>query len=182
MRQITLRYGLLAGLVLSAMMVVTLPFKDRIGFERAAVVGYTTMVAAFLLVYFGVRAYRDGVAGGSVGFGRALGVGLLIVLVASVCYALTWQVLFFGFMPDFMTDYQAYTLEQLRADGATAAELAAKQAEMARFAALYRNPAVNVAITLLEPLPVGLASALLSAALLRRRGAAGDGAALVRVG
>ena len=39
------------------------------------------MVLAFLMVFFGVRSYRDNVAGGHVTFGRAFKVGLLITLV-----------------------------------------------------------------------------------------------------
>ena len=42
------------------------------------VIGYTTMVIAFLLIFFGVRSYRDNVAGGTVRFGRAFAVGALI--------------------------------------------------------------------------------------------------------
>ena len=71
MRKIVLTYGLIAGAILAAMMFATLPFEDRIGFDKAAVIGYTTMVAAFLMVFFGVRSYRDRVAGGSLSFGRS---------------------------------------------------------------------------------------------------------------
>jgi hypothetical protein len=60
-------------------------------------------------------------------------------------------------------------LEQARADGATEVELAAKQAEFAKFASWYRNPFFNAAITFIEPLPLGLLFALVSAGLLRRR-------------
>ena len=44
---------------------------------------------AFLMVYFGVKSYRDNVAGGRVTFGRALQVGLLITVLASACYVAT---------------------------------------------------------------------------------------------
>ena len=169
MRRIVLTFGLIAGVVMVAMFVVTLPFHDRIGFDRLMVIGYATMVAAFLLVFFGVRTYRDDVAGGTVSFGRALAVGVLIVLVASVVYTLAWEIMFFGFMPDYIARYQEHVLEQARASGATAAQLASQRAEMARFAERYRNPAFNVAVTMLEPLPVGLVIALVSAAILRRR-------------
>ena len=60
------------------------------------------MVLAFLLIYFGVRSYRDNVAGGRVGFGRALAVGVLITTLASVCYVATWEVLYFNFEHDFL--------------------------------------------------------------------------------
>ena len=33
------------------MMLVTMPFIDRIGFEKAEVIGYATMVVAFLLIF-----------------------------------------------------------------------------------------------------------------------------------
>ncbi len=44
------------------------------------------------------------------------------------------------------------------------------KAEQARqIVELYENPWTNIALTLLEPLPVGLVLALLSAAILRKR-------------
>jgi hypothetical protein len=91
MRRIVLTFGLIAGAILSVMMLVAMVFKDQIGFDRAAVIGYTTMVLAFLMVFAGVKSYRDNMAGGSVTFGRAFKVGLLITLVATVCYVATWE-------------------------------------------------------------------------------------------
>jgi hypothetical protein len=70
MRNVMLTFGLIAGAILSAMLLVTIPFQNPIGFDRGAINGYTTMVLVFLLIDFGVRSYRDNVAGGSVRFGR----------------------------------------------------------------------------------------------------------------
>ena len=172
MRKIVLTFGLIAGGILSAMMLLTLPFLDRIGFDYGEVIGYTTMIVAFLLVYFGVRTYRDTVAGGAVGFGRAFLVGGLIAFVASACYVATWQLVYFKLVPDFGTKYQAHILDKARENGENEQAIAARKAEMERFVALYNNPAVNVAITFIEPLPIGLVIALVSAGVLsRRRGA-----------
>jgi hypothetical protein len=90
MRKIVLTYGLIAGAILSVMMLLTLPFLDRIGFDKGETIGYSTMVLAFLMVFFGVKSYRDNVAGGSVTFGRAFKAGLMITVVASLCYVATW--------------------------------------------------------------------------------------------
>ena len=169
MRKTVLTFGLIAGVILSVMMLATLPFLDRIGFDRGEVIGYTTMVLAFLLVFFGVRSYRDNVAGGSVSFGRAFAVGSLIVAVASVCYVATWQVVYYKLAPDFGAKYTAHVVEQARAEGASQAEIDKKAAEMQRMMDMYKNPAINVAITFLEPLPVGLVIALVSAGILGRR-------------
>jgi hypothetical protein len=170
MKKIVLTFGLIAGAILSVMMLITLPFHDEIGWDRGAVIGYTTMVLAFLLIFFGVRSYRDNVGGGTVSFGRAFAVGALITCVASVCYVATWEFAYYSNMaPDFMAKYQAHELEKARVDGASEAELAAKKAEMEKFAVWYQNPAINAAMTFVEPLPVGLLIALVSAGVLRRR-------------
>ena len=169
MRKIVLTYGLIAGAILSVMMLVTIPFHDRIGFDKGLIIGYTTMVIAFLMIFFGVRSYRDNVAGGSVGFGRALGVGLLITLIASICYVATWQFIYYRLTPDFMDKYSAYTIEKARKSGATDATIAARTKEMAEFSEMYRNPLINIAFTFLEPLPVGVVFALVTAGVLCRR-------------
>jgi hypothetical protein len=169
MRKIVLTYGLIAGAILSAMLFLSLRFEDEIGFDRGAILGYATMVLAFLMVYFGIRSYRDGVAGGSLTFGRALKVGLLIMLVATVCYVATWEFIFFRLAPDFGDKYMEYALEEARQSGASEAEIAATTAEMKEFAEQYRKPLVNIAYTFLEPLPVGLLLSLLSAWLLSRK-------------
>ena len=169
MRKVVLTYGLIAGAILSVMMLVTIPFQDRIDFDKGAVIGYTTMVIAFLMIFFGVRSYRDNVAGGSVGFGRALGLGLLITVIASTCYVATWQFIYYRLTPDFMDKYSAYTIEKARKSGATDATIAARTKEMAEFSEMYRNPLINIAFTFLEPLPVGVVFALVTAGVLCRR-------------
>jgi Protein of unknown function (DUF4199) len=120
-------------------------------------------------VYFGVRSYRDRVAGGAIGFRRALVVGALITAVASLCYVATWEVVYFKFMQNFAEEYGRQQLEHARAAGRSEAELEAMRRETAQFAENYRNPAFNFAVTFLEPLPVGLLFTLVSAAALRRR-------------
>jgi hypothetical protein len=169
MRRIVGIHGLVAGALLSLVMAATLPFHDRLGEDLSLVIGYASMVGAFLLVFFGVRSYRDRVAGGHIGFGRAFGVGALIALIASGCYVATWEVIYFTAMPDYLERYQARQIEKARTEGASEADIAAQSAEMAHFQELYRNPLFNAAVTLMEPLPVGLLLALVSATLLRRR-------------
>jgi len=178
MKKTVLTFGLISGAVISVLMLLTLPFHDAIGFGIAGfIVGYTTMVLAFLLIYFGVRSYRDNVAGGTVRFGRAFAVGALIGLVSSMCYVATWEVIYFKFMPDFMDKYGAHVIEKARASGENEAAIAKRKEEMAKFAEMYKNPAFNAAVTLVEPLPVALLVALIAAGVLSRRprsaGAAG---------
>ncbi|HUQ20836.1 MAG TPA: DUF4199 domain-containing protein [Gemmatimonadaceae bacterium] len=160
----------MSGALISVMMVLTIPFHDQIGFETTGlVVGYTTMVLAFVLIYFGVRSYRDTIGGGTVRFGRALAIGVLIAAVSSLCYVATWEVMYYKFMPDFMDKYSAHEVTKARASGASEEQIATRKAEMDKFAVMYQNPLYNAAFTIMEPLPVGLIIALISAGVLSRR-------------
>lgn len=169
MKKTVWTFGLLAGAILSVMMLITMPLVHEIGWDRGMVIGYTTMVLAFLLVFFGVRSYRDNVAGGEVGFGRALAVGALIVLVASTCYVATWQVLYFKLAPEYRTQIETMMIQKAQASGESPEVIEAEVAEVREFMEMYQNPAINAAFTFLEPLPVGLVFALVSAGILSRR-------------
>jgi hypothetical protein len=170
MRRIVLTYGLVAGAMMSAMMLLTFQFHDQIGFGKAGyIIGYASMALGFLMVFAGVKSYRDTVAGGSVTFGRAFKVGILITAIASTCYVATWQVVYYKFMPDFLDKYAAYSLDEAKKSGATEAQIAEQGKQMAEFKELYKNPLVNIAFTFLEPLPVGLLFTLAAAGTLRRK-------------
>ncbi|MFI5257762.1 MAG: DUF4199 domain-containing protein [Gemmatimonadales bacterium] len=168
MKKTVWTFGLISGVIVSILMLLTVPFQDARWLDHSMLVGYATMVLAFLFIYFGVRSYRDNVRGGSVRFGRAFAVGALIAVIASVCYVATWEVMYFKFMPDFMEKYQARALDKARAGGATEDAIAKQKAEMDKFGKMYKNPVVNAAITFAEPLPVGLVIALVSAGILSR--------------
>ena len=169
MRKTVLTFGLIAGAVLSVMMLLTLPFLDRIGFDKGEIIGYTTMVLAFLMVYFGIRSYRDNVADGTVKFARAFVVGLMITLVASACYVATWQLIYYKVAPDFTDKYVAYAVEKAKKSGASETQIAAQKKEMSEMMNLYKNPLINIGATFLEPLPVGLLFTLVSAFALSRK-------------
>ena len=181
MRKVVLTFGLIGGAVLGAMMLIAFPFHEQIGFDRGVYVGYTSMVLAFLMVYFGTQSYRDNVAGGSVTFGRALMVGLLISLVIMACYVAIWEVTYYNFMPDYLDKYTAYALEQARQSGATSDQIAAKAKEMQEFSEMYKNPLINAAFTLLEPLPVAVVFTFVTAGIVsRKRTTQGEAAAVAR--
>lgn len=110
----------------------------------------------------------------------ALGIwlGLLITAIASVCYVATWELISYRLAPDFADKYAAHTLEKAKRSGATDAQMAMQMEKMTKFKEMYRNPLVNIALTLLEPLPVGLLFTLVAAGVLsRKRRAATTGVA-----
>jgi hypothetical protein len=163
-----LTFGLISGLISSLMMIATVPFMKRPNFDFGYVLGYTTIVLSLLLVFFGVRSYRDNVGKGHITFGSAFLVGLAITVISCIFYVVTWEVIYYNFMPDFMDKYGAHVLQKMQASGATAAALHEKSEEINRLKVMYKNPLFNVAMTFIEPFPVGLVITLLSAAVLRK--------------
>ena len=173
MKKIVLTFGVISGVVMAVFMVATVPFVGNHGVADA-IVGYTGMLAAFLLVYFGVRSYRDNVLGGTISFGRAFGAGILIAAIASVFYVATWEVIYYKFTPDFYTKYGQSMVEQARKSGKSDADVAKVQAEMDTMVKRVENPLFVTAMTFTEPLPVGVLVALVTAGALRRRRRPGE--------
>jgi Zn-dependent protease with chaperone function len=169
MKRTVLTWGLISGAVSAGLLLATIPFADAIGFDKGEILGYTTMVASALFVYFGVRSYREKVNGGKLGFGRGFQVGLLIAIVACLCYVAAWEVAYFKFMPDFADKYAAHAIAKARAAGASPAKLAEITRQMRDFRALYDNPWMNAAITFVEPFPIFFGATIVSALALRKR-------------
>jgi len=162
-------FGLISGVISSLMMIATVPFMNRNGFDHGYVLGYTTIVLSLMLTFFGVRSYRDNVGKGHITFGRAFLVGLAITVISCIFYVVTWEVIYFNFMPDFMDKYGAHVLQKMQASGATATAIQEKAEEINKLKVMYKNPLFNAAMTFIEPFPVGLVITLLSAAVLRKK-------------
>jgi Protein of unknown function (DUF4199) len=177
MKKTVLTFGLIAGLIISVLMDGSLLLADKIGSGHSMALGYTIMVASFLLIYFGIRSYRDNILAGQISFGRAFTCGLLIALITTVCYVVTWEILYFKFMPHFMDGYFAAQIHKVQSSGLDPATTSAQVAAIERSQQLYQNPLVNMAYTVMEPLPVGLIMTLISAAILRRKAPAEPSAA-----
>lgn len=169
MKKTVLTFGLISGAISAAMMLITVPFVDKIGWDKGEILGYTSIVLAALVIFFGIRSYRENVAGGRLTFGRAFAVGILITLISSVCYVATWEVVYFKFLPDFADKYAAHMVERAKASGASPQKLDETQQKAAQFKQIYNNPAINMALTLMEVFPIGLGVTLISAGILRKK-------------
>jgi hypothetical protein len=169
MKKTVLTFGLISGAILALMMFATLPFLDKIGFDKGEIIGYTTMVLSFLMVFFGIRSYRENVSGGQITFGKGFAVGILITVVSCLCYVVAWEILYYKFLPDFAEKYASHMIEKARASGASPQAIDAQLQQMKTFKAMYDHPLIIAAISFLEPLPVGLIITLISAAILRKK-------------
>jgi hypothetical protein len=170
MKKTVLTFGLISGVFSSLMMVATVPFLHNMTSSKGLVIGYTAIVLSFLLVFFGIRSYRDNVGNGQISFTKAFTVGIFITLISCMFYVATWEILYFNVLPrDFMDKYGTQTIEKLKASGASAAAVEAKAQQLEKFKEQYKNPVFNSLMTFTEPFPVGLVITLISAGVLRRK-------------
>lgn len=171
MKRIILINGAIAGAIVSGIMLISHPFVEdgAIGFDNGMLVGYASMVLGLSLTFVGIKTYRDQSLGGIITFGQAIKVGLLITLVASLIYAVTWDIYYRTGASDFTEKYTMHYLQKMEDEGASAEEIGSMKKEMEGFNQLYENTFVRFGVTLLEILPVGIVITLLSAAILRRR-------------
>lgn len=170
MKKVILTYGLIAGLIVTAMMAWSAyRCATAHDFEYGMIFGYASMIVAFSMIFVGIKKFRDRQPGGEISFGKAFKVGILITLIASTMYMLVWLVEYYVFIPDFADLYAAQLLAKMKASGATATAIAEKTEEMAKFKVWYKNPLFVVLMTYVEIFPVGLIVTLIAAAVLKRK-------------
>jgi hypothetical protein len=173
MKKNILIYGLIAGVVVSVLMLLSMNYishcEGNVDYTTSMVIGYASMLLAFSLVFVGIRNYRDKNNGGVISFGKAFKIGTFIVLIASTMYVAAWLIDYFFFIPDFAEKYSAQTLAELKASGASQVEIEKQTKEMANFTTMFKNPLFNAMMTYMEILPVGLLVTLISSLILKRK-------------
>ncbi|MCO5949806.1 DUF4199 domain-containing protein [Mucilaginibacter flavidus] len=93
----------------------------------------------FSLIFVAIKNYRDTHNNGQITFGKGLGIGLWITLIASTIYVIIWMIDFSYFVPDFGEKYTAQMVAELKASGASAAEIKKQGAAMAATMAKYKS-------------------------------------------
>ena len=154
--------GAIALIVIGTSLVTGLPNHNH-----SMLFGYLVMLAALTLIFVGVKRYRDVEYGGVIRFGRAFGLGVAMALVAGIVYAACWEAFVAASGYDFMAEYSRSTLDEMRADNAGPAEIAAAEEKMRGFEHIFANPLLRIPMIFVEIFPVGLLVALVSAAVLR---------------
>ncbi len=165
LRTITI-HGLYAGIILglfAAVTAMTGPPPEPWGM----MLGYLAMLIALSMVFLGTKRHRDLARGGVIRFWPAFGFGLAISLVAGILYVIAWEASLAASGADFIGDYSARLIADMKARGASPEEIAKFSAEMAKLKADYADPLFRLPLTFLEITPVGLLVSLVSAGLLR---------------
>jgi hypothetical protein len=171
MKKIIIIYGLIAGIIVGGLMLASMAYYESNNWdvENGHLIGYTTMVIALSVIFVAVKSVRDNHLGGVITFWKGCQIGLLVTLIASVIYALSWEISYNRIGDEFIEKMKADYTEELKASDLTDAQREAKQAKMDKLWENYQNPIIRFGITITEIFPVGLIITLLCAGLLRKK-------------
>lgn len=168
MRKIVLTYSIIAGIITAGMIFVTMTMAKNGIMEPSMLVGYTIMVIALAVIFPAVKNYRDKEQNGVIKFGKAFAIGMYISLIACAIYALGWELYIASTGKtaiEIMTGMYAAQIEEMKAAGATAKELA--QYQMPDW---YNSLVPRYLFTMFgEMFPVGLIISLICAGLLKKK-------------
>jgi small-conductance mechanosensitive channel len=173
MKKTVIIYGLISGAIVSLFMSVSMITMSKNGVHSedmgtSMIIGYLSMLIAFAFIFVAVKNYRDRYNNGTVSFGRAFSIGLLVALIASTMYVITWAFVFNTYLPNFMESYSAEMIKQASAKLSGAA-LQDKIAEINKGKEIYATPVGFILFTYAEILPVGILVSLIAALILKRK-------------
>ena len=170
MKKIVLRYGTYAGIFELITFVLTWLLIDitHIDHKVQGAIGYVTIISPLVFVYFGIRYFRDRVNNGSITFLKALQVGLLIVIIPTVSFAIIETVYVLYIDPHFYENIAKYDIEQYRKILPPAA-FAAKVKEINAEVAMNNNIVYNFIGMILTIGALGTIVTLISSVILRKK-------------
>jgi len=168
MKKITLRYGTYGAIIMVA---VLLPeifiFKNNHHWELQEVIGYATIVASLLFVYFGIRRWRDKENGGKLSFWRGIGLGSLISLLPSLAFGLL-SVLEIRFLdPQFNDEYYGYYIEKVK-QSTPPEQLQAELKSINDTREMFSSPWAQFFVMFITVFIIGFIITIISTLILRR--------------
>lgn len=167
MHKTALRHGLIAALILvAAVSILYFAFSPQFLMELGEVFGYATMVIAMLMVYFGIKRYRDKELGGQISFGQAFGMGVYIAVIGSFIYGIFEGIFYTA--TDFKEIYWEFSTDKIKNSGQSPEVIQQQLQEMQSQFAIWDSPYMMGLLMFLTVFFIGVVIALVSAAILRR--------------
>jgi len=168
MKNTVVRYGMYGAFTISVLFLIALYAGKNLSFTAQEVIGYTTMVVSLVFVYFGIKHYRDKENNGTVSFGKALAIGVLISLFAALAFGIMDVIYVKYINPDFTTEYYATITEQMK-NSLPEAEYQIKVAELEAQKELFSSPLMTFLLMSATVLIIGFIISLISGLILQRK-------------
>lgn len=170
MKDTITKYGLRGFLLAISLFIIGFIVGKGLAYSTQEIIGYLSIFVALSPVYFAIRHYRDEENGGTVSLGRGLVVGLLISIFVSLGSAVADAIYTTVIYPDFLTEYTAYTLDNLKAE-LPPAEFEVEKAKVMSQMETFGSPFMLALVMFVTVLIIGFIVSLISALVLSRKAA-----------
>jgi hypothetical protein len=167
MKSTVKRFGLYSALSMIVLFTLSWIIGAGSDYGTQELIGYVSIVVALSFVFFGIKHFRDKENGGSISFGKAIKIGILITLFAAVAFGIL-DIVYKLINPDFTTEYYDTMVEQVKAT-VPADQLEAKLAEMESQREIFSNPVFSFLLMAFTVFIIGFIISLLSSLVLQRK-------------
>lgn len=168
MHKTAIRHGLLAAAVMIVFIVIFFfLFSPNTLLDMGEVFGYAVMVIAMLMVYFGIKRYRDKELDGQISFGQAFGMGVYIAFIGSFIYGI-FEGIFYE-VTDFKEIYTEFYIDKINNSGQSPEVIQQQLSDFHAEYAMWDSPFSMGIIMFLTVFILGTIIALASAAILRKK-------------
>ncbi|KAA1247740.1 DUF4199 domain-containing protein [Aquimarina sp. RZ0] len=168
MKNTVLRYGIYSAITISILFLLGWLIGKNLSYATQEIIGYTTMIVSLMFVFFGIKQYRDKENNGAVSFGKALIIGMLISLFASLAFGLIDVIYIKYINPNFATEYYTHIVEEME-NSLPEAEFKAKLAEIEAQKELFSSPVMNFLLMSATVFIIGFIISLISGLILQRK-------------
>jgi hypothetical protein len=172
MQKIIWRFGIAGGIILAILGFINweLCFQmEVIPFSYGEVSGYGAMIIALITIFIAIVQYRDRYNNGVISFGQAFKIGILISLIVSAFYVISWMIISTIVMPDFMDRLAQKSLERMLYQHKSLEKISEQRKEFVRMNEMMKNPFISMGIAFIEIFPVGLIMTLIASFALKRK-------------
>lgn len=158
-------YGFLAGIIFFG---IAFLLGDNLSYSVQEIIGYTSMVVSLSFIFFGIKHYRDKVNQGTVTFGKALVIGLLISIFVGIGVAIIDYVYTTVINPDFATEYLDKTLATMK-ETLPAEEYEIEKVKLSEQMQAYGGSGFMAFIMFATVVMIGFVISLISGLILQRK-------------
>lgn len=169
MKNTVLKFGIYSAIAITVLFLIGWFIGKGLdlGYSAQEVVGYASILVSLSFVFFGIKHFRDKENNGQVSFKKALVIGLLISLFASIAFGLV-DIAYRYINPDFITEYYTHQVTALE-NSLSGVELEAALTKMNEEKELFSSTGISFLIMALTVFMIGVIVSLISSLVLQRK-------------
>ena len=168
MKKTVIKYGIYGLVTATVLFLLAFLIGKEMSYDVQEAIGYATMFASLIFVFFGIRHYRNNVNEGKISFGKAMQIGLLISLFAGLGFGIADYIYTTVINPDFAQEYLTKNLAIMEAN-LSPEEFKTQKAVLEQQMKDYGGSGFMAFIMFATVVIIGLVISLISSLILQRK-------------